>query len=85
MAAQQRHKNRERASADRVGGESLPERGVKQHPLWKPKFLVTAYVLLSATALLIFGKLDGGSWVAVVNLALATFVAGSVYENKVLK
>lgn len=64
-----------------------------QHPFWKPKFYITFFVLLTATlmrfAALLFGApeplLGGGEWVAVVNIAMATYVAGSVAENKLLQ
>ena len=57
----------------------------KQNPYWKPKFYVTAFALVAATFLVMIGKLGGGEWVAVVNIGLATYVAGSVAENKFLK
>ena len=56
-----------------------------QHPLWKPKAIATGFVLITSVALCAAGKLGGGEWVAVVNLALATFSAASVAENKLLK
>lgn len=58
---------------------------MSQSPYWKPKFYCTAFVLVSATGLRITNLLGPGEWVAVVNIAMATFVAGSVAENKVMK
>lgn len=58
---------------------------MNQHPLWKPKFLVTAFVQLSSCLALFSGHLDGGAYVAVSTLTLATFTAGSVTENRLMK
>lgn len=56
-----------------------------QHRFWRPKFLVTAFVQVSSCVALFTGHLDGGAYVAVSTLSLATFTAGSVTENKLLK
>jgi len=56
-----------------------------QSPYWKPKFFVTAFVVVAATALRIANLIGSGEWVAVCNIALGTYVAGSVAENKALQ
>jgi hypothetical protein len=53
-----------------------------QHPLWKPKFLMTAFVMVSGTVALFAHLIADGSWVTLMNLSLATFTAASVTENK---
>lgn len=55
-----------------------------QHPLWKPKFLMAAFVQVMGTVALFTHFLDGGSWIAASALALGVFTAGSVVENKAM-
>ncbi len=58
---------------------------MNQHPLWKPKFLITAFVQVSSCLALFAGYLDGGAYVSVSTLTLATFSAASVTENRLMK
>lgn len=57
----------------------------EQHPLWKPKFILTAFAMASATLLRVADLLGPGEWVTVINLSLGTYATASVVENKVLK
>lgn len=52
---------------------------------WRPKFLTTAFVQVSSCVALFTGHLDGGAYVAVSTLTLATFSAASVTENRLMK
>lgn len=58
---------------------------MNQHPFWKPKFLQVSFAQIVSAVGLFTGHLDAGAYVAVTTLVLATFTAGSVTENKLLK
>ena len=57
---------------------------LQQHPLWKPKWITTMFVLVSALGLRIAGLISPGEWVTISSTALLTYVGGSVIENKAL-
>lgn len=57
---------------------------LEQHPLWKPKWITTMFVLGAALGLRIAGLIGGSEWVAINTTALLTYVGGSVIENKAL-
>ena len=58
---------------------------MEQHPFWKPKFLQTAFVQVSALFLCYTGHLDQGGYVTLSSLIVGMFTAASVVENKLLK
>jgi len=59
-------------------------RSTPQHPLWKPKFLQSAFAQVMSSVALFTGHIGGGEFVAVTTLVLATFSAASVIENQSL-
>ena len=56
-----------------------------QSAYWKPKFYMTAFIVVSALVLVSTHTIGSGEWVAINSLVLTTYVAGSVVENKLLK
>lgn len=56
-----------------------------QSKWWRPKWTITAFVQVSSCVALFTGHLDGGAYVAVSTLTLATFSAASVTENRLMK
>lgn len=56
-----------------------------QHPMWKPKFIQTAFVQVTSFYLMLTGHLDQGGYVTLSTLIVGMFTAASVIENKVLK
>jgi hypothetical protein len=56
-----------------------------QHPLWKPKFIQSAFVQLMSTFALFTGHIDQGGYVTLSSLVIGMFTAGSVIENQMLK
>ena len=55
-----------------------------QHPLWKPKFIQTAFVQLSGCVALFIDKIDGGTYVALSTLALSVYSVANVVEQRML-
>jgi hypothetical protein len=62
-----------------------PDSGLTQSPLWKPKFLSSAFVQVTGAIALFTRLIDGGTYVALSSLALGIYVAGNVSEQKVLR
>jgi hypothetical protein len=58
---------------------------MEQHPLWKPKFLQTAFVQVVGAIGLFSGHLDQGGFVTLSTLVIGMFSAASVTENRLMK
>jgi hypothetical protein len=52
---------------------------------WKPKFIQSAFVQITAFYLVLTGHLDQGGYVTLSTLVLGMFTASSVIENKAMK
>lgn len=46
------------------------------------KFLLIEQVLITATVLLWFGKLDAGSFVALCSMTIGAYLAANAWQNK---
>lgn len=58
---------------------------MKQHPLWKPKFIQSAFVQASGFIGLCAHLLDGATYLALSAIALGIYSAAAVAENRLMK
>lgn len=58
---------------------------MNQHPLWRPKFLQTAFAQVVGAVALFTGHIDQGGFVTLSTLVIGMFTAGSVTENRLMR